>query len=269
MVHVGVCAARRRAFYRNGRAGISVDGARDARVACARLRDEAREIATAPERVLSPSSREKILETAEGLFARQGYAGLGMRELALRVGLGKSSLFHHFPSKGALWVAVLERVLCEIDRRLEVAAEADGSGAVRLERWVDALVDALAESPPRAALLLRALFETDAGRSPESTALDAILERILGRIGALLQRGRDDGSLRDASTPHAIQTLIGMTVYHFASGEFGERLLGGSVFAAAEIERRKCELRTWLREGIAAPAAAPAAPRRRRTSAGS
>jgi hypothetical protein len=44
-----------------------------------------------------------------------------------------------------------------------------------------------------------------------------------------------------------------MTVYHFASGEFGERLLGGSVFAAAEFERRKAELRAWLREGIAAP----------------
>jgi AcrR family transcriptional regulator len=232
---------------------LPVDGARDARVACARLRDETARITTLPERALSPSSREKILETAELLFARQGYAGLGMRELAIQVGLGKSSLFHHFASKAALWIAVLERVLGQIDARLETALSADGSGAERLERSVDALVDALAESPPRAPLLLRALFEPDGGRSPESAPLDATLDRILGRLGALIQAGRADGSLRDASTPHAIQTLIGMTVYHFASGEFGERLLGGSVFAAAEIERRKAELRAWLREGIAAP----------------
>ncbi len=235
---------------------LVVDGARGPRVACARLHDEAAEIATTGDR--APSSREKILETAEALFARQGYAGLGMRELAEHVGLGKSSLFHHFSSKAALWVAVLERVLGEIDSRLERALGAEGSGAARLERCVEGLVDTLAESPPRAALLLRALIETDAGRSPAASPLDATLERILGRIAALLQQGREDGSLRDVSTPNAIQTLIGMTVYPFASGEFGERLLGCSIFNAAEIDRRKRELRAWLRAGIAAPLPAPA-----------
>ncbi len=248
---------RRGGFYPKPSARLPVDSALAARVACPRLQDETTPLAANPERALSPSSREKILETAEALFARQGYAGLGMRELAVCVGLGKSSLFHHFPSKAALWAAVLERVLGAIEAGLESAIRADGSGAARLERCVDALVDSLAESPPRAPLLLRALFEKSGTRAPASERLDSTLERILGRLGALLEQGSEDGSLRGASTPHAIQTLIGMTVYHFASGEFGERLLGGSMFAAAEVERRKAELRAWLRHGIAAPVRSP------------
>ena len=53
------------------------------------------------------SSRDKILEVAEALFAQRGFAGVGLREVAESAGLGKSSLFHHFASKVQLYLAVL------------------------------------------------------------------------------------------------------------------------------------------------------------------
>ena len=64
------------------------------------------------------SSRDRILETAHALFARHGFAGVGLREVAQRVGLGKSSLFHHFPTKVHLYVAVVRRALLELERQL-------------------------------------------------------------------------------------------------------------------------------------------------------
>ncbi len=70
-----------------------------------------------------PSSRAKILDSAEALFAARGFSGVGLREVAQKVGLGKSSLFHHFPSKLSLYVAVLERILTRIDERLESAQQ--------------------------------------------------------------------------------------------------------------------------------------------------
>ena len=66
-----------------------------------------------------PSSREKILEVAEALFAQRGFAAVGMREVAGAAGLGKSSLFHHFRSKALLYLAVLGRVLDRIAQRLD------------------------------------------------------------------------------------------------------------------------------------------------------
>lgn len=208
-----------------------------------------------------PSSREKILEVAESLFARRGYAGVGLQEVATRVGLGKSSLFHHFRGKAQLYLAVLDRVLARIDDRLAAAVAADGSALHRLDRAVDALVDALAEQPATARLLLRALFEEDdlpADAAEAAAATDRLTARIVSRIDALLREGAAAGSLRRASPAHTIQTLIGAVVYHFASGEFGEELLGGPLLSADAVRRRKEELRAFIHHGLAAPAARPA-----------
>ena len=78
--------------------------------------------AAAAETPSEQSSRERILDAAESLFARRGYAGVGLRELAEMVGLGKSSLFHHFASKPQLHAAVCARILSRIADRVDEIA---------------------------------------------------------------------------------------------------------------------------------------------------
>jgi len=211
--------------------------------------------ADAREALEAPGSREKILDVAEALFARRGFAGVGLREVALAVGLGKSSLFHHFRSKVQLYLEVLGRVLGRIDERLRPTLAAGGGPAERLTRSLDVLVDALAEHPTTARLLLRALFEDDAFPAelgPEGDTVERRLGRLIGEIEALLQEGIAQGAFRRVSIPHMMQTLIGATVYHFASGEFGEGLIGGSLFSAEAVRRRKEELKALLYHGLTA-----------------
>ncbi len=200
------------------------------------------------------SSRDKILDVAEALFARRGFAGVGMQEVADAVGLGKSSLFHHFRSKAQIYLAVLHRVLERIEERLAPAFAAVGDPPARLDACVDALVDALAEHPTTARLLLRGLFEDDDfgdGASGELRHAEETLARILSRIDRLLRDGIEAGAFHAVSVPHTIQTLIGATVYHFASGEFGDGLLGRALFSAEAVRRRKAEVRAVLRHGLA------------------
>ena len=202
---------------------------------------------------LQPSSRDKILDVAEDLFARRGFAGVGMREVADRVGLGKSSLFHHFRGKTQLYFEVLARVLDRIRVRLEPALRPDAGPLERLDRGLDALIDALAEHPATARLLLRALFEDDefpAEPGPESERAERILEDTLENIRRVLREGMEQGVLRPASVPHTLQTLVGATVYHFASGEFGDNLLGRPVLSAEAVANRKQELRDLLHHGL-------------------
>ncbi len=208
----------------------------------------------------SPSSRDKILEVAEALFARRGFAGVGLREVAEAAGLGKSSLFHHFASKVQLYLAVLERVLGRIQQQLEPVLRADLEPGQKLDSWVDALIDALAEHPATARLLLRALFEDDdfpPDASPENQAVERALTSILQGARGVLRRGIEQGVFRPVSVSHTLQTLIGATVFHFASGEFGEGLLGGPLLSAEAVQRRKQELRSLLHHGLTAPAAGP------------
>src|SRR5262245_34795377 len=76
-------------------------------------------------------SRDKILDCAETLFARRGFAGTGLAEVAEHVGLGKSSLFHHFRSKAELYAAVVARILGVIEDRLMRALAAGGTAVDR------------------------------------------------------------------------------------------------------------------------------------------
>ena len=91
----------------------------------------------------APTSRDKILDVAEARFARSGFGGVGMREVAAEVGLGKSSLFHHFPTKDALYFEVVGRVLERIAVHLAPSLSREGTATARLDRTSDALVDGI------------------------------------------------------------------------------------------------------------------------------
>ena len=203
------------------------------------------------------SSRDKILDVAEALFARRGYAGIGLREVAEASGLSKSSLFHHFRGKEQLYHEVLLRMLRHIRERFDAGASAEISPRAQLERWICELIDILAEHPTIPRLLLRSIFEEEDAASPEAEATEVLLAGIIRDAEQLIHRGVECGELRQVSAPHTLQTLIGATVYHFASAELGEGILGRPIFSAEEVARRKREVLSLLQHGLFAHPTAP------------
>lgn len=213
-----------------------------------------------------PDSRERIVDVAEGLFAYGGYAGVGMRQLAATVGLGKSSLFHHFPTKLELYAAVLDRVLERIEAGLaRVDSEATVSAAapaLRLEEWIAAVVRTLAEDPPAGRLMMRALVDEEpfpgiqlalaAQTDRELMSFEVRLAGIVGRFQTLLEEGIAQGVFRPVSVGDAISSVIGTLVFHFASGDLGEALIGESIFTAAAVERRRQEVSEFILRGLLA-----------------
>jgi len=198
------------------------------------------------------TSRDKILDAAERLFAKRGYAGVGLSEVAEVVGLGKSSLFHHFQTKAQLYAAVTARILRRIEERLMRSLARGGDPVVRLERWLDELVDLLVENSTYARVLLRSLFEDDdlPGDMPEEREARRATDGIMGSVGALLREGMGAGLFRAAHVQHTLLSLVGIMVFPFASGEFGAEVLGRDIFDAAEVRRRKREVRDLLRFGL-------------------
>ena len=74
---------------------------------------------------------------------------------------------------------------------------------------------------------------------------------IVGAATTLLREGVSTGQLRMANVPHLLLTLVGATVFPFASGEFGQEVLGKDIFDPGEVRRRKREVRDLLRLGLA------------------
>ena len=56
-----------------------------------------------------PDARERVLETAYRLFARQGAHAVGVDAIVARAGVAKMTLYRHFPSKNDLVLAFLRR----------------------------------------------------------------------------------------------------------------------------------------------------------------
>ena len=180
-----------------------------------------------------------------------------MSEIAEAVGLSKSSLFHHFPTKAQLYAATADRILRAMESTLTMALAAGGTPVERLDRWVDTIVDLLGEHETYARLLLRSMFEDDelSGAFEEERAVNATLRRVIGAATQLLREGMGSGALRAASIPHTVQSLIGLLIYHFASGDFGAELLGRPIDTPAEVRRRKDEIKNLLHHGLVAPRA--------------
>ena len=188
-----------------------------------------------------PGVRTRLLTAAEDLFAELGYFGVSTRVVAARVGINKASLFHHFPSKTALYDGVLLRAL----DRIEVNPQDVGTGDDRVA-WLEALVDTLTRNPATSRLLLRALFEKDQIPRDDPSSADRIVES-LDRVLAMFRRAvRGSVNGRAVSAGELVQTLIGSTVFHYASRGLGERILGENIFEPEAIRRHKAHLRRLL-----------------------
>lgn len=69
----------------------------------------------------SVETREKILQTAQGLFASGGYDATGVSQICAAAGLSKGAFYHHFPSKHAVFMALLQNWLQELDKGFSTA----------------------------------------------------------------------------------------------------------------------------------------------------
>jgi AcrR family transcriptional regulator len=98
--------------------------------------------------------REKILQAGLELFGERGYEAASIAEIGERAEIAKSVLYHYFPSKGALYGAIIEVETRELLERV-AAAVPDDPAAPRLAAGVDAYLEFLAARPATWRLFLR------------------------------------------------------------------------------------------------------------------
>lgn len=73
--------------------------------------------------MMEANTRQKIIETAAKLFAKNGYFGVSMEEIAGELGLTKSALYYHFTGKEQLFEELMRASLKQLKVELRSAAE--------------------------------------------------------------------------------------------------------------------------------------------------
>jgi AcrR family transcriptional regulator len=189
-----------------------------------------------------PITRDRILDTAEALFAERGFAGTAVRDIASAIDLTAASLYNHFAGKEALYAAVLERGLRPL---IDVLEDLAGREHVRtaLDATLGAAMAHLARRPNVARLLYHEALTGAAHLVPLTREwIQPILARALGEMK------REVGSpWAEEEHRRVVAMWVQLIAGYFAVAPLVGELLGEDPLAPATVERQTEFLRKLAR----------------------
>ena len=132
--------------------------------------------------------RDAILAAAAQLYARRGFQGVSVADLAKACGTSKSLIYHYFPSKDDLLYATMA---AHLDALVAAAEEATRSGgaAARLRALTHAFMRLYVGAEDSHKVLLNELDNLPPDRRAEVVAKQ---RRIIGAVEALVREIRPD-----------------------------------------------------------------------------
>jgi AcrR family transcriptional regulator len=178
--------------------------------------------------------RDLILDATDRLLARYGYRKMTMEDLAQEVGIGKGTIYLHFPGKEEVVLSHVDRIVERLKVELLRLARGPGTTPARLRRM----------------LVLRVMFRFDSVQhytESLSDLLAALRPGLLARrrrhfeeeaevISEVLREGRRAGDFEFRDAASAARTLLTAT-NALLPYSLSARELGGRAELEAEASR--------------------------------
>jgi AcrR family transcriptional regulator len=135
------------------------------------------------------ATRQRILETAQTLFAAQGFEAATTRDLARAAGIGVGTLFNYFPTKEAVAHCLLSEAYALAARRFESDLARDSAEPLSLEEELFAHIAAVLRKLKPFRKYLAAILDTEfspsaAERHGDAPSFQAAHLEIVGEIAA-------------------------------------------------------------------------------------
>jgi TetR/AcrR family transcriptional regulator len=198
-------------------------------------------MATHPKHLPADERREHTVETVIELAAEQNPGDITTAAIAKRMNLTQGALFRHFPSKDAIWEAVMGWVAERLLARVDKAAARAASPLAALEAMFMAHLGFVAEHPGVPRMLFGELQR--AGDSPAKRMAQTLIGRYGERLRTLIELGKAQGELAaDLDTAAAATLFIGTI-----QGLVMQSLLAGDV---AHLRRAAPGVFAIYRRGI-------------------
>ena len=187
--------------------------------------------------------RAQILRAARTLFVSRGYLSTRVEDVARRAQLSKGAVYHYFPSKRAIFDALVEAEQAQTVRFLDEAARDPRPAHERLVVLGRQYLDYFAglKSPPRFFLLMSEMAIRD-DELREKVA--AIHRRFVDQLAAIIEEGQRDGVFRRID-PHAVAAMLKA----FVDGLSGQSAVG----IRPDVELLAAEGIRLVMEGLLAP----------------
>jgi AcrR family transcriptional regulator len=202
-----------------------------------------------------------ILDAAEGLFARRGFASTTIKAIGADAGVNPALLYYYFPDKERLYHAILHRRLGGFAEQMASQLSPDLAPLEALSRVLRGYARMMQGAPHLPRLLARELADHEAAH-----ALPVIREIAAGffqRICDLIRAGQRAGTIRaDLDPRFSAISLVSQVAWFFMAQPAVSRLLGHEgVVPPKEVDRYAEHAVRFTMAGLT-PAAIPAVSRR-------
>jgi|YNPNPStandDraft_1061719.scaffolds.fasta_scaffold25627_1 AcrR family transcriptional regulator len=159
----------------------------------------------------SEQTRLRILTAARECFARAGYDATGVAEICQRAGVSKGAFYHHFPSKQAVFLALLDRWLAG----LEVPMAASRAAAIDVPAQLLAMAgmaeQVFQEAKGQFPMFLQ--FWAQAARDPQVWQATIMpYQRYRALFADMVRTGIAEGSLRPSDPDTAARVIVALAV---------------------------------------------------------
>ena len=165
----------------------------------------------ADERSGALDQRQRILEIAAQLFAKNGYHATGVAELGKAVSLGRGGLYYHIGSKEKLLEEISIRHVVEMVRTGEDVLASDASPPEKFRTLSRALMRTIAENLPEVTVFFREVNSLTGESREHVMGLRARFEEIWVE---LLREGVEESVFRTAD-PLVAKALLGLHNYSY------------------------------------------------------
>lgn len=156
-------------------------------------------------------TRLRILQAALLCFAERGYDAAGVAAICQRAGVSKGAFYHHFASKQALFVALLDQWLAALDGQMTGLRTPAATAPQSLQTMVALLQQVFRDASGRLPMFLEFWRQAVRDEAIWQAAM-APFERYHTLLAGIIEQGIAEGSLRPCDPKAAARVLVSMAV---------------------------------------------------------
>ncbi|NOZ72445.1 MAG: TetR/AcrR family transcriptional regulator [Chloroflexi bacterium] len=156
-------------------------------------------------------TRRRILQAARTSFNQRGYDATGVADICKQAGVSKGGFYHHFPSKQALFIALLQDWLNALDTQITQLAAHDTPPALILQHLTEIVTPLFEEAAGQVPMFLE--FWNKAAR--DSEVWQATIEpyhRYRNIFAEMIQQGMADGDFRQVDAQMMATGLVALGI---------------------------------------------------------